>query len=60
MSHISAVEYAAEMRRLEGIRNEALGHRDRSAIREILLQVLLLNRAYWGHDLRSSRAGGPA
>ena len=51
MSHISAAEYAAEARRLEIIRNEAISARDRSALSEIMRQLRLLNRVFWGHDL---------
>jgi hypothetical protein len=48
MSHISAAEYLAEMRRLETIRNEALRHHDRSALAAIALRLAAVNRAFWG------------
>ena len=48
MSHISAAEYLAEMRRLEAIRNEALRHHDRAAIAAVQLRFKAVNRVYWG------------
>ena len=48
MSHISAAEYLAEMRRLEVIRNEALRHHDRAAIAAVQLRLKAVNRVYWG------------
>jgi hypothetical protein len=48
MSHISAGEYLAEMRRLEVIRNEALRHHDRSALAAVQLRLRTVNRVFWG------------
>ena len=53
MAHVSAHTYAAEMRLLEHIRNEALTHRDASALREIRLRVASLNKMFWGRHLRA-------
>ena len=48
MSHISAAEYLAEMRRLEAIRNEALRHHDRFAVLAVQLQLNVVHRVFWG------------
>ncbi|MGA0595737.1 hypothetical protein [Enterovirga sp. CN4-39] len=48
MSHISAAEYLAEMRRLEAIRNEALRHHDRFAVAVIEMRLKAVNRVFWG------------
>ena len=53
MSHISAAEYLAEMRRLEAIRNEALRHQDRSAIAVVQLRLKAVNQVFWGRAARS-------
>ena len=50
MTHISAAEYLAEMRRLEAIRNEALRHHDRSALASVALRLVSVNRVFWGRD----------
>jgi hypothetical protein len=50
MSHISAGEYLAEMRRLEAIRNEALRHHDRSALAAVQLRLRTVNRVFWGRS----------
>jgi hypothetical protein len=52
MTHISAAEYMAEMRRLETMRNEALRHRDRYALAVIASLFAAANRAFWGRDLK--------
>ena len=51
MRLISAASYAAEMRRLERMRNEAIRHHDRSAEVEIRLKTREINRTFWGRDL---------
>jgi hypothetical protein len=48
MSHISAAEYVAEVRRLEMIRNEALRHHDRSALAAVALRLKAVHRVFWG------------
>jgi hypothetical protein len=48
MSHISAAEYVAEMRRLETIRNEALRHHDRSALAVVELRLKNVHCVFWG------------
>ena len=48
MSHISAAEYVAEMRRLEMMRNEALRHRDRPALAALHLRLEAVNCVFWG------------
>ena len=48
MSHMSAAEYLAEMRRLECIRNEALRHRDRTALAAVEMWLLAAHRVFWG------------
>ena len=51
MTHITVPAYTAEMRHLEHIRNEALALHDASALKAISLQVVWLNRAFWGSKL---------
>lgn len=53
MTHISAAEYMAEMRRLEAIRNEALRHHDRSALASVALRQAAVNRVFWGKEPKS-------
>ena len=48
--HITPTEYANAMRRLETMRNEALGRGDRSALAAIALRETDLNRVFFGRD----------
>ncbi|NNM72600.1 hypothetical protein [Enterovirga aerilata] len=54
MSHISAAEYIAEMRRLETIRNEALRHHDRFALAAVAQRLATVNRVFWGRAAKGS------
>jgi hypothetical protein len=48
MSHISASEYLAEMRRLEVIRNQAIRHHDKFALIAVQLQLKTVHGVFWG------------
>lgn len=59
---ITPTEYAAAMRRLETMRNEALRHADRFALRDIARRAADLNDVFFGRNPEAPRreAGGPA
>jgi hypothetical protein len=51
MRVISTAQYAAEMRRVKRMRDEAIRYQDRSAQMEIRLMVRQINRTFCGRDL---------
>lgn len=54
---ITTAQYAAGMRRLERIRNDALLRHDGSALRSIAVRVASVNRVFWVGN-RSMRSDG--
>ncbi len=51
---LSTAQYVAEMRRLERIRNDALGRHDDSALRNIAVRLASVNRVFWGRELKNA------
>lgn len=53
--YLTPSEYTAAMRRLEQMRNEAIGRHDRSALIFIVERESDLNRVFWGRAPKAAR-----